>query len=61
MVDDADEEELWHFRRTCSNCGYVWGGLHCPHEGYQNPCPQCETFPEVVREPPDGCACEFDF
>lgn len=42
-----------HFRRICLFCGYVWFGLHCPHDGYQNMCPKCGKYPAVVadREP----------
>lgn len=39
--DEGDGEETWHFTRTCRACGFVWGALHCPHDGVQNPCPDC--------------------
>lgn len=53
---------FWHFKRTCEFCGYVWAGLHCPHDGYQNPCPKCKRRPTPVPEPEDVgvCSCEFD-
>lgn len=51
-------EESWHFKRTCLHCGYVWGGLHCPHDGYQNPCPHCEKRPDCIDS---ECKCEFDW
>ena len=47
--DDSDEES-WHFRRTCLHCGEQWWGLHCPHDGYQNPCPDCGIRPDPVPE-----------
>ena len=51
---------LWHYKRTCEYCGYVWGGLHCPHDGYQNPCPNCGKRPTVIKKD-DVCDCEFDY
>jgi NAD-dependent SIR2 family protein deacetylase len=48
---DCVEEESWHFKRTCEFCGYSWYGLHCPHDGHQNPCPECGKRPTVVPEP----------
>jgi hypothetical protein len=54
------KEESWHYTRTCENCGYVWGGLHCPHDGYQNPCPKCGTRPVPVPSR-SACDCEFDY
>lgn len=44
----GDGEESWHFTRTCAFCGTEWAGLHCPHDGYQNPCPACGLRPAVV-------------
>ena len=40
-------KEAWRYLRTCLVCGYQWGGLHCPHDRYQNPCPRCKTKPET--------------
>ena len=59
---DVEEfyEELWHFKRTCEYCGHVWGGLHCIHDGYQNPCPKCGKRPTVIYID-DVCDCEFDY
>ena len=52
---DADYgEESWHYRRTCLHCGHTWYGLHCPHDGRQNPCPSCGIIPAVVHEEDDG-------
>ena len=46
--DDEDfGEESWHFKRRCK-CGHTWYGLHCPHDGYQNPCPECSAVPNVI-------------
>jgi hypothetical protein len=51
-------EEQHHYKRICESCGHVWGGLHCPHDGYQNCCPECGQRPKPV----DGdCDCEFDY
>ena len=61
MAEELVEEELWHYARTCAHCGHVWGGLHCPHDGYQNPCPSCGTRPDAEEGPADDfCDCEFD-
>ncbi len=54
------KDELWHYKRTCNFCGHIWGGLHCPHDGYQNPCPVCGKRPTVVGTD-DVCDCEFDY
>ena len=49
--DDPNVEgESWHYRRTCEFCGNRWWGLHCPHDGHQNPCPLCDKRPTVVPE-----------
>lgn len=45
-----DGEESWHFHRICLHCGYTWAALHCPHDGYQNPCMGCGVRPSVVPE-----------
>jgi hypothetical protein len=49
--DDEDDESAWHFWRTCKSCGKKWAGLHCPHDGYQNPCPWCREMPASRRGP----------
>lgn len=43
-------EDSWHHLRECQACGKWWWGLHCPHDGYQNPCPDCKTVPTPVPE-----------
>lgn len=48
--DPDDGEEPWHYLLTCLHCGTKWYGLHCPHDGYQNPCPGCGVRPTPVRE-----------
>jgi len=50
-------EDYTHYYRTCFICGASWWGLHCPHDGYQNPCPSCNVLPTIA--PSDGCHCEF--
>ena len=47
--EDCDEES-WHFLRTCAECGHQWYGLHCPHDLYQNPCPNCGIRPKPYLE-----------
>lgn len=48
--DDGDEDESTHFHRTCLFCGERWWGLHCPHDGYQNPCPRCGQRPDPIED-----------
>lgn len=48
--DRNDSKRSWHFRRTCLHCGGEWMALHCPHDGYQNPCPICGRVPDVVPD-----------
>jgi hypothetical protein len=52
---DPDENgtlgnEPWHYLRYCFHCGRTWRGLHCPHDGYQKPCPHCGTTPKHPSE-----------
>lgn len=48
---DLEHRQLsWHYRRTCVHCGHVWYGLHCPHDGQQNPCPLCGARPVTVPD-----------
>lgn len=46
--DENTPETTWHYRRTCRHCSGVWWGLHCPHDGRQNPCPHCGVRPTPV-------------
>ena len=57
---DYPEEDSWHYLRTCEACGHQWGGLHCPHDGYQNPCPACgiRPDPKSVTPPPPSAVSE---
>ena len=48
--DEDFGEESWHYLRKCERCGREWYGLHCPHDGYQNPCPDCGIRPVVIEE-----------
>jgi hypothetical protein len=53
------KEKSWHYKRTCKFCGRVWYSTHCPHDGVQGRCPDCNKRPTVVEI--DGfCDCEFD-
>ena len=52
--DENTPETARHYKRTCKFCGATWWGLHCPHDGIQNPCPHCRRRPETV--PDDGQA-----
>lgn len=49
--DEDTPEKAWHYKRTCAHCGGVWFGLHCPHDGVQNPCPDCGVRPTPVADP----------
>jgi hypothetical protein len=51
--------ESWHYKRKCEKCGGRWFGLHCIHDGYQNPCPHCNTVPMPVPMPEGGCNCKM--
>lgn len=42
-LEEGEEEEPWHYLRRCAACGNKWYSLHCPHDGYQNCCPECGT------------------
>jgi len=35
----------------------VWGSLHCPHDGVQGTCPDCNT--RALSFPNKECNCEF--
>ncbi len=48
--DPDDPEPSWHYHRICLHCGHEWWGLHCPHDGYQNPCPGCDIKPTPLGE-----------
>jgi hypothetical protein len=52
-------DEYTHYHRTCQNCGRNWWGLHCPHDGIQNPCPSCKKKPATVPGDVEHCDCEF--
>lgn len=47
--DDGDTEESYHYKRYCK-CDHSWFSLHCPHDGRQNPCPNCGLVPEVEKD-----------
>ena len=49
-LDPNDIEDDWHYRRTCPSCSVVWWALHCPHDGWQNPCPSCGQCPAPVLD-----------
>lgn len=49
--DEATPETAWHFLRVCQICGTKWYGLHCPHDGNQNPCPSCGVRPAPLPDP----------
>ena len=58
-VNEARTDELeqsTHYQRTCMFCGYSWLGLHCVHDGYQNPCGNCDRKPLVIDY--FDCLCE---
>lgn len=46
--DDPDEntkDTSLHYLRRCQFCKATWWGLHCPHDGFQNPCGNCGKTP----------------
>lgn len=45
---EALGESSTHYQRTCMYCGATWLGLHCVHDGYQNPCPNCDRKPVTI-------------
>jgi hypothetical protein len=49
--EEPDGEPSWHFSRTCDLCGFLWGALHCEHDGIQNPCPECGWIAPGKRSP----------
>jgi hypothetical protein len=58
-LDEILIDSNTHYERVCQSCGYVWLGLHCPHDGYQNPCPNCAERPATleIKEPYTVCGC----
>lgn len=46
--DDPPDDEPWLFLRRCQFCNKTWYGLHCPHDGMQNVCPNCRVKPKRV-------------
>lgn len=48
--EDPNDLSASHYYRRCLFCGCKWWGLHCPHDGYQNPCPKCGKRPVPVSE-----------
>lgn len=56
-LEDALLDASTHYERVCTNCGQVWWGLHCPHDGYQNPCPNCDKKPTSVQELEHNTVC----
>jgi hypothetical protein len=49
--DMEDGEKSWYYLRCCSSCRETWFGLHCRHDGVQNPCPHCGVRPEPEPDP----------
>lgn len=49
-------EDFYHHQLVCQFCGETWWGLHCPHDGYQNPCPNCDVPPTPLK---GNCTCEL--
>ena len=33
------------YERLCDYCAYAWDDTRCPHDTYQNPCPECDVVP----------------
>lgn len=49
-------DEHYHHQIVCQFCGATWWALHCPHDKYQNPCPDCDVPPVLVE---GDCECEL--
>lgn len=50
LTDDPwDLDNPWHHLRVCLHCGGYWWGLHCPHDGRQNPCAHCGERPATLQ------------
>ena len=47
---EDEGEESWHYLRRCQACRHLWYGVHCPHDGVQNPCPKCGAVPAVIAQ-----------
>lgn len=58
LLEEIDKEESWHYKRICEYCGFVWGGLHCIHDGVQNDCPKCGKKPTTKE---GKCSCVLDY
>lgn len=56
MTQDKEVEDYFHHQLVCRFCGNTWWGLHCPHDGYQNPCPGCDKPPIPIK---GNCECEL--
>ena len=48
ILDEILKDSSTHYNRVCLFCGGTWLGLHCQHDGYQNPCPKCNEKPRTV-------------
>lgn len=55
-LDTILADNTTHYERTCMYCGRTWLGLHCPHDGYQNACPNCNRKPTTIDY--HGCTCQ---
>lgn len=42
QAEDPDEQPD-HYLRACASCGAAWYSLHCPHDGFQGKCPECQA------------------
>lgn len=51
----SDDDACTHYARKCVHCGKAWASLHCPHDGYKNPCPHCGQRHDAIA---GDCDCE---
>jgi len=48
-TDENTKDSTWHYKRICLHCNNTWWGLHCVHDGHQNPCPECKIRPIPIE------------
>jgi len=56
FIKRLKEDEVYYFR-CCHKCGRVWQSFHCPHDGCQGTCPDCNTRALSFKN--KECNCEF--
>jgi hypothetical protein len=41
----SQDENSAEYQRVCDYCDTHWVDTHCPHDIFQNPCPECDVVP----------------